>query len=279
MKEDLLKIIEHYGVLKQLKYFQTEVFELNEAIINAENNRYIGICRKPCETAVNHIAEEIADVMVMLGQFINYYGIKNKDIKKFIDYKIKRQLRRIEDEKTITKEDALKKIKELEEYIESLDKELKLYDIVNYCNHEWYVIKIEEDTITLMLKDVIGTCTYSDNNYNDFAESNCIKLLNEFMKKININDLVVLDRNYDEGKFYTGLIGIPTLREIEAMPMSVRKCEGAYWTMTASYGVSEARSYASVFRLSSDGYLNDNGVYNAYGVRPVIKIKESCLHE
>ena len=279
MKEDLLKIIEHYGVLKQLKYFQTEVFELNEAIINAENNRYIGICRKPCETAVNHIAEEIADVMVMLGQFINYYGIKNKDIKKFIDYKIKRQLRRIEDEKTITKEDALKKIKELEEYIESLDKELKLYDIVNYCNHEWYVIKIEEDTITLMLKDVIGTCTYSDNNYNDFAESNCIKLLNEFMKKININDLVVLDRNYDEGKFYTGLIGIPTLREIEAMPMSVRNCGEAYWTMTSSYGVSEDCDYAFVFRVYSSGNLNYDGVDSTNGVRPVIKVRRESLHE
>lgn len=181
--------------------------------------------------------------------------------------------------KQLTKEEVLKKIKELEEYIENLDKELKLYDIVNYCNHEWYVIKIENDEVTLMSKDVIGTCTYSDNNNNDFAESNCIKLLNEFMKKININDLAVLDRNYDEGKFYTGLVGIPTLREIEQMPMNIRECGDAYWTMTSSYGVSEARSYASVFRLSSDGYLNDNGVYNAYGVRPVIKIKESCLHE
>lgn len=47
--------------------------------------------------------------------------------------------------KQLTKEEVLKKIKELEEYIENLDKELKLYDIVNYCNHEWYVIKIEYD--------------------------------------------------------------------------------------------------------------------------------------
>ena len=37
MKEDLLKIIQHYGVMPQLKYFQSEVFELNESIINAEN--------------------------------------------------------------------------------------------------------------------------------------------------------------------------------------------------------------------------------------------------
>lgn len=98
MKEDLLKIIEHYGVLKQLKYFQSEVFELNEAIINAENNRYIGISRKPCETSVNHIAEEIADVLVMLGQFINYYNISKENIEEIMKAKIERQLERIENE-------------------------------------------------------------------------------------------------------------------------------------------------------------------------------------
>ena len=33
MKDDLLKIISFYGVLPQLKHFNSEVFELNEAII------------------------------------------------------------------------------------------------------------------------------------------------------------------------------------------------------------------------------------------------------
>ena len=33
-KEKLLKIINHYGVIPQLKYFQSEVFELNETIID-----------------------------------------------------------------------------------------------------------------------------------------------------------------------------------------------------------------------------------------------------
>ena len=104
MKEDLLKIINNYGAMPQLKYLQSEVFELNEAIINFENE--IIHCDSIADEGYiksmkNHIVEELSDVMVMLGQFINYYGIKNKDIKKFIDYKIKRQLRRIEDEKTI----------------------------------------------------------------------------------------------------------------------------------------------------------------------------------
>ena len=97
MKEDVLKIINNYGVLHQLKYFQSEVFELNEAIIQAEefkklNDRY-NIFNK------NHIAEEIADVMVMLEQFKNYYGISSEEITRIFWGKVYRQLDRIEKEK------------------------------------------------------------------------------------------------------------------------------------------------------------------------------------
>lgn len=177
----------------------------------------------------------------------------------------------------MTKEEALIKIKELEEYIESLDKELKLYDVVKYCNYEWYVIKIEEEYVTLMSKNAIGTCTYSDNNSNDFIKSNCIEMLNEFEKKLNMGDLLALARNYDENKIYNGFIVIPTLREIEQMPMDVRKCGNAYWTMTSSYGVSEDCTNAFVFSVWSDGSLRNDRVNIASGVRPVIKIKRECL--
>jgi NTP pyrophosphatase (non-canonical NTP hydrolase) len=96
MKEDLLKIINHYGVMKQLKYFQSEVFELNEAIITREiDYNSLDATEKIIEIDKQHIAEEIADVMVMLKQFQYYYGIGVNDIEKVVDYKIKRQLERI----------------------------------------------------------------------------------------------------------------------------------------------------------------------------------------
>ena len=89
MKEDLLKIINHYGVMTQLKYFQSEVFELNEAIITQELD----------ESGYNyekeHIAEEIADVLVMLRQFIEYYDIDEEKIYKIFICKLSRQLERI----------------------------------------------------------------------------------------------------------------------------------------------------------------------------------------
>ena len=162
---------------------------------------------------------------------------------------------------------------------QKLKKELELYDIVNYCNHEWYVIKIEDSGITLMSKNIIGTCTYSDNNNNDFAESNCIKLLSSFLTKLNLYELEDMKTNYDENKFYSSLIRIPTLREIEAMPMNIRECGDAYWTMTSSYGVSEDSDYAFVFRVYSSGYLNYDGMDSTNGVRPVVKIKKERIGE
>lgn len=101
MSEKLLRIINHYGILPQLKYFQSEVFELNEAIIRyneADYNYFEGYFYDDGDELINHIKEEIADVLVMLSQFKEYYRIEEKDILKIMEEKIERQLKRIEDE-------------------------------------------------------------------------------------------------------------------------------------------------------------------------------------
>lgn len=152
--------------------------------------------------------------------------------------------------------------------------ELKLYDLVSWCNHEWYVIKIENEAVTLMSKDVIGTCDYSSENSNDFARSNCIKILNDFLNKLNLDNLILMKTNYDEDKFTNTLIRIPTLREIEKMPINIRKCGESYWTMTASYGASEDCDDAYVFAVNSSGNFGYVRVSSTGGVRPVIKIEK-----
>ena len=99
MEQKLLKIINHYGVNHQLRKFNEEAFELIEAIINGELNRFIGISRKPSELAIKHITEEIADVMVMLKQFQCYYKINREEVRKIMNEKIDRQLDRMKEEK------------------------------------------------------------------------------------------------------------------------------------------------------------------------------------
>ena len=65
MEEEFLKIVNHYGISNQLKYIHSEYFELDEAILDYESDDYYDIEH---ETDLKqHIAEEIADVMVMLN--------------------------------------------------------------------------------------------------------------------------------------------------------------------------------------------------------------------
>lgn len=101
MKDKLLEIINHYGIDKQLKYIHSEYFELDEAIMDYQ---YSGFdfdyedyeeLEKKYST---HIAEELADVMVMLKQFQYYYGISDNKIEKIMNEKIDRQLERIKNE-------------------------------------------------------------------------------------------------------------------------------------------------------------------------------------
>lgn len=97
MKEDLLKIINHYGIKHQLKYIHNEYFELDEAIVDYWHEEY-DYYDKVENYHKKHIAEEIADVMVMLKQFQYLYEIKDKQIEDIMKYKIKRQLERIDKE-------------------------------------------------------------------------------------------------------------------------------------------------------------------------------------
>ena len=103
MKENLLKIINNYGVMPQLKYFQSEVWELNEAIFQyvaqKEACENIGCSRIHVDSCKKHIAEEIADCEIFLMQFKEYYHIDGKQIMKVMIEKIDRQLGRIEKEK------------------------------------------------------------------------------------------------------------------------------------------------------------------------------------
>lgn len=99
MKEDILKIINHYGINKQLKYIHSEYYELDEAIIQYEM-AYRDMCYsgEAMNNQRQHIAEEIADVMMMLKQFQYFYDIEEEEIEDVMKYKVQRQIERIEKE-------------------------------------------------------------------------------------------------------------------------------------------------------------------------------------
>lgn len=86
MEEQAKRIIWHYGLIPQLKYMQSEIFEFNEAILEYYHNY---------EESVDHIEEEFADVLVMLLQIKEYFGLDEKDLKEIMQQKIDRQLMRM----------------------------------------------------------------------------------------------------------------------------------------------------------------------------------------
>lgn len=92
IQDELEKICQHYGIRKQLKKFAEEAFELEEAVIEQEQELFV-------RENTDHVAEELADVMVLWEQIRLHYGIPSQTIQGIIDEKIKRQLKRIEEEK------------------------------------------------------------------------------------------------------------------------------------------------------------------------------------
>lgn len=87
MKEDLLKIIEHFGVNNQQRKLNEEIFELQEAITIYEQGN-----NQSCDD----IKEEITDVMLLLEQFKLHYDITSEEITEMFWKKVNRTLERIE---------------------------------------------------------------------------------------------------------------------------------------------------------------------------------------
>lgn len=96
MEEKLLKIIREYGINNQQRKLAEEVFELQEAIIIREQEESPS---SYTDELKEYIAEEIADCMVLLSQFKEYYHIDGNDILRIMNEKIDRQLQRIEEGK------------------------------------------------------------------------------------------------------------------------------------------------------------------------------------
>lgn len=156
-----------------------------------------------------------------------------------------------------------------------IKKSHEIGDIISFCGMDWYIIDKFNNKLKLMLKDTIRIMTYSDDNSNDYVNSNVKKYLEtEFINKLDKSKLIEMKTNYDEDKYVKSKVRIPTLKEIERLPMNIRKSNDRYWAMTSSYGVSGDSVYAYVFAVGSDGYLYYDRVDYTYGVRPVILIEE-----
>ena len=81
------KIADYYGLRNQLKQLAEECSELS-----VESLHYIR------NGGMERLFEEMADVLIMIQQVIHLLGCGREDIEKYAEFKIDRQLSRIERE-------------------------------------------------------------------------------------------------------------------------------------------------------------------------------------
>ena len=86
-EDDLLKIMDHYGLEHQRLKLAEEYQELQDELF-----MYIASGDE------NNLLNEIADVFVLCLQFLFEYGYSLDDLVAEMDYKIQRQLKRMEDQ-------------------------------------------------------------------------------------------------------------------------------------------------------------------------------------
>lgn len=90
LREKFIKIISHFGLRNQTKKLSEESYELQEAIFDAKGYP-IDIKYK------DHITEEIADVMNLLNQFVEYFALDWNQIYSVMEAKVDRTIDRIKE--------------------------------------------------------------------------------------------------------------------------------------------------------------------------------------
>lgn len=92
-------IMDYFGYRNQMKKLHEECYEFLEAVDNYEDLLMMikDIPEKDERVARDFVIEEIADMLIIITQFIAKYKIGKWEVDKHIDYKLDRTLMRIED--------------------------------------------------------------------------------------------------------------------------------------------------------------------------------------
>lgn len=181
------------------------------------------------------------------------------------------------------------------------NKETGLFRIVKYCGLEWQVIAEDTETVTLLLKKVLGKeliksifeKTEYDSDYDVrfnseqniwWKDSIIRKRLNsKFLQMLNKDDLAPMtttvwcDGVSSTTKDYVRLL---TVEEIFRLPKRIKENKYKYWFWSLSPYYMSTSGYASVFIVHTSGDLNSTSVNSsAGGVAPVIKLKTEVLNK
>lgn len=89
IEEIQIRNINHYGPREEAKKLVEEAAELLEAVVDFENGK----------GNIEHVIEEVGDVMFVINQFIPYYDIQDYELEEVYKEKGDRQLERMKEGK------------------------------------------------------------------------------------------------------------------------------------------------------------------------------------
>ena len=153
---------------------------------------------------------------------------------------------------------------------ESENSDIQLYDTVKCAGHEWYVIDIEDDIVTLLDKYadyIIGKRRF-DGKSNDYKTSKIRELLkNRVLPKLQsanpiptrLNDVGVTDK-----------IWLLSVDEARDLPLKIRKCDYSWWLRSPGFRSNDA-AY-----VSSGGGVDARGSFinaDSDSVRPAMRVR------
>lgn len=150
-------------------------------------------------------------------------------------------------------------------------RDIKLYDVVNYAGHDWYVIYIDDEDVHLLAKDKVFGRHIFDEKSNDYKASDIREYLNsEILPKLKsrganplpiyMSDIGVADR-----------VWLLSVKEAERIPENIRKFGDYWWLRSPSSRYNDCAVCVVLDGSVYDygGYVNDDILI----VRPAMRVK------
>lgn len=156
-------------------------------------------------------------------------------------------------------------------------KEIKFKDL------DWYVIEETDDSVKLLLKNVLDEGRIEKYSNDDwYVNGYEVRLTSDVKPPFDWEKSYVKKVILENFKNDLGIecdITIPSKKDIEKLPIEIRKSNHWYWTNTPSR-FNAANAYAYVYNVYPTGELHPwNNVSNSHGVRPIITLKKELCTE
>lgn len=145
---------------------------------------------------------------------------------------------------------------------------ISLYDVVTYAGFEWFVIKMDQDKVTLLAKnDDFGRLRF-DRETSDYKNSEIRKHINSVLVNILTKNGAELETASLQG--LDDKVFLLSKEEAEELPTNIRKFSDWWWLRTPGNLNIDAASVNIVGSVNFRGrdVLNDSGT-----VRPAITVK------